>query len=97
MIKTLSDSEGSWTDGFEADPDYAGPPYPSQPGDKRRVSYNPPGFKHRWVKQSAVKRPQSFNSSVDVDKVVFEYAGFELHYCCYLSFLMLIEDCISDK
>ena len=59
---------------FEADPEYTGPPYPSQPCfNKRGVSYTPPGFKHKWVKRSAVNRPQSFISSADVDKAIFEF------------------------
>lgn len=48
-----STSSGSYTDVYEADEDYDGPPYHSQPCmvGKHGASYTPPGWKRRSVKR----------------------------------------------
>jgi len=44
-LSDSDDSEGSWTDEFEADPDYTGPLHPSQPCfNKWGVSYVHPSY-----------------------------------------------------
>lgn len=48
-----STSSGSYTDVYEVDEEYDGPPYHSQPciAGKHGASYTPPGWKHRIVKR----------------------------------------------
>ena len=49
-----SNSEGEYTDVYEADEEYDGPPYASQPmiTGKHGASYTPPGWKRKRVKRA---------------------------------------------
>ena len=49
-----SNSEGEYTDVYEANEEYDGPPYASQPmiTGKHGASYTPPGWKRKRVKRA---------------------------------------------
>ena len=49
-----SNSEGEYTDVYEANEEYDGPPYASQPmiTGKHSASYTPPGWKRKRVKRA---------------------------------------------
>ena len=51
-----SSDEGEYTDVYEADEEYDGPPYASQPmiTGKHGASYTPPGWKRKRVKRAKI-------------------------------------------
>ena len=59
-----SNSEGEYTDVYEADEEYDGPPYASQPmiTGKHGASYTPPGWKRKRVKRAKLYLTPSENT-----------------------------------
>ena len=68
-----TDSDPSWTDEYDNDPNYQGPMYHSQPFFcKRGVSYTPPGYVWRRVKRRKISKDTP-PENVDIDDVIFGF------------------------
>ena len=65
---SLESSDGSYTDIHEADPDYDGPCYPSQPCfGHHGVSYTPPGWRRRRIKRKKLMTRGISEAEEDTD------------------------------